>query len=61
MDYELTRKVLAALHAHGVAYKIFGAVALNLHGLARATEKMEKATRAAEQSSKEKPAAAPSP
>lgn len=38
MDYELTRKVLAALHAHGVAYKIFGAVALNLHGLARATE-----------------------
>lgn len=38
MDYDLTRRVLEALHQHGVAYKVFGAVALNLHGLARATE-----------------------
>jgi hypothetical protein len=38
VDYELTRRVLAALHEHAVSYKLFGAVALNLHGLARATE-----------------------
>lgn len=38
MDYELTKRVLSALHAHGVEYKVFGGVALNLHGLARATE-----------------------
>lgn len=38
MDYDLTRRVLEALHQHKVAYKVFGAVALNLHGLARATE-----------------------
>jgi len=41
MDYELTRRVLEALHQHGVAYKVFGAVALNLHGLARATEDLD--------------------
>jgi hypothetical protein len=41
MDYELTRRVLAALHDHRVAYKVFGAVALNLHGLARATEDLD--------------------
>jgi len=41
MDYELTRRVLAALHEHAVAYKVFGAVALNLHGLARATEDLD--------------------
>src|SRR5690348_12170815 len=41
MEYELTRRVLAALNAHGVAYKVFGAVALNLHGLARATQALD--------------------
>ncbi len=41
MDYHLTRRVLEALHRHGVAYKVFGAVALNLHGLARATEDLD--------------------
>jgi predicted nucleotidyltransferase len=41
MDYDLTRRVLAALHQHGVVYKVFGAVALNLHGLARATEDLD--------------------
>jgi hypothetical protein len=41
MEYDLTRRVLAALHEHGVAYKVFGAVALNLHGLARATEHLD--------------------
>lgn len=41
MDYDLTRRVLAALNEHAVAYKVFGAVALNLHGLARATEDLD--------------------
>jgi len=41
MDYDLTKRVLEALHRHGVAYKVFGAVALNLHGLARATEDLD--------------------
>jgi hypothetical protein len=41
MDYELTKRVLAALHARGVEYKVFGGVALNLHGLARATEDLD--------------------
>lgn len=41
MDYETTRNVLAALEREGVRYKIFGAVALNLHGLARATEDLD--------------------
>lgn len=37
MDYERTREVLAAFEREGVRYVIFGAVALNLQGLARAT------------------------
>lgn len=41
MDYDLTKRVLEALHRNGVAYKVFGAVALNLHGLARATEDLD--------------------
>lgn len=41
MDYELTQKVLTALEHEGVRYKIFGGVALNLHGLARATEDLD--------------------
>ncbi len=41
MDYDTTRDVLAALEREGVRYKICGAVALNLHGLARATEDLD--------------------
>jgi hypothetical protein len=41
MDVELTKKVLKALEREGVRYIIFGAVALNLLGLARATEDLD--------------------
>lgn len=41
MDYERTREVLAALEREGVRYVIFGAVALNLQGLARATQDLD--------------------
>ncbi len=41
MDYDLTRKVLAEFERHGVAYVVFGAVAVNLQGLARATEDLD--------------------
>jgi hypothetical protein len=38
MDFELTRQILAALERERVRYIVFGAVALAIHGLARATE-----------------------
>lgn len=41
MDYQRTRQVLEALEREGVRYVIFGAVALNLHGLPRATEDLD--------------------
>jgi predicted nucleotidyltransferase len=41
MDLALTKTVLAALERQQVRYVIFGAVALNLHGLARATEDLD--------------------
>ena len=41
MDDEVVTRLLAALEARGVQYVIFGAVALNLHGLARATEDLD--------------------
>ena len=41
MDYEVIKRVLAALESRGVKYVIFRAVALNLHGLARATEDLD--------------------
>jgi hypothetical protein len=41
MDFEVIKRVLAAMEARGVRYTIFGAVALNLHGLARATEDLD--------------------
>ncbi len=41
MDYDATRNVLTALEKEGVRYTIFGGVALNLHGLARATEDLD--------------------
>lgn len=37
VDFELTMRVLRALDQTGVAYKVIGGVAMNLHGLARAT------------------------
>lgn len=41
MDYEATIRVLAAFEREGVRYAIFGAAALNLHGLARFTEDLD--------------------
>ncbi len=41
VDLDLTKRVLAALELHGVRYTIFGAVALNLHGLARFTAALD--------------------
>ncbi|MBI2834109.1 MAG: nucleotidyl transferase AbiEii/AbiGii toxin family protein [Acidobacteria bacterium] len=41
MDFDLLRRVLRALEDTGVTYAIFGAVALNLHGLARFTEDLD--------------------
>lgn len=41
MEYEKTREVLEAFEREGVVYAIFGAVALNLHGLARATQDLD--------------------
>jgi hypothetical protein len=41
VDYDQTRAVLAAFEREGVEYVIFGAVALNLQGLARATEDLD--------------------
>ncbi len=41
MDEQRLVDVLRALDRHDVRYVIFGAVALNLHGLARATEDID--------------------
>lgn len=41
MDYERTREVLAAFEREGVRYVVFGGVALNLQGLARATQDLD--------------------
>jgi hypothetical protein len=41
MEFEVLKRVMAALEARGVRYAIFGAVALNLHGLARSTEDLD--------------------
>jgi len=41
VDYDILLRVLAALEARGVRYAIFGAVALNMHGLARFTEDLD--------------------
>jgi hypothetical protein len=41
MNFELTRQVLAALEREGVRYVVFGAVALAIHGLSRATEDLD--------------------
>lgn len=41
MDYDVTRAVLTELEREGVRYAVFGAVALNLHGIPRATEDLD--------------------
>lgn len=41
MNLQKTIAVLAALESHGVDYAVFGAVALNLHGIGRATEDLD--------------------
>jgi hypothetical protein len=41
MELEVTKTVLAALEREGVHYVVFGAVAINLLGLARATEDLD--------------------
>lgn len=41
MDFDITLAVLRALNRHGVQYKIVGAVAMNLLGLARATKDLD--------------------
>ena len=41
MDFEVIKLLLAALEREGVRYAIFGAVALNLYGLARFTEDLD--------------------
>ncbi len=41
MDYDVTRRVLEALERTGVRYVVIGGVALNLHGLPRATEDLD--------------------
>jgi hypothetical protein len=41
VDYDSTKRVLAALERENVQYVVFGAAALNLHGLARFTEDLD--------------------
>src|SRR6266487_1867668 len=41
MDFERLQALLAAFEREGVKYAIFGAIALNLHGLARFTEDLD--------------------
>ena len=41
MDFDVIKRLLESLEKEGVHYAIFGAVALNLHGLARFTEDLD--------------------
>jgi Nucleotidyl transferase AbiEii toxin, Type IV TA system len=41
MDFDVIKQLLASLEKEGVRYAIFGAVAMNLHGLARFTEDLD--------------------
>jgi hypothetical protein len=41
MDADVLVRLLTALETRGVSYAVFGAVALNLHGLVRATEDLD--------------------
>src|SRR5437899_4997924 len=41
VEFETLKRLLTALERHSVSYAIFGAIALNLHGLARFTEDLD--------------------
>jgi hypothetical protein len=41
VDYEATKRVLQAFEREGVRYVVFGAAALNFHGLPRFTEDLD--------------------
>jgi hypothetical protein len=41
MDARRITQILAALEREGVAYKVFGAIALNVHGIARGTQDLD--------------------
>lgn len=41
MDFEIAKRVLAALEEYGVRYAVFGGAALNFHGIARFTEDVD--------------------
>ena len=41
MEFDIARTVLEALERERVRYAVFGAVAVNLHGLARSTEDLD--------------------
>jgi hypothetical protein len=41
LDFDPARRVLEALEREGARYAIFGAVAVNIHGLARATQDLD--------------------
>jgi len=41
MDAELVRRIVVALEREGVEYKVFGAIALNAHGIHRHTEDLD--------------------
>jgi hypothetical protein len=41
MDFATLKRLLAAFELHGVTYAVFGAMAMNLHGLARFTEDLD--------------------
>jgi hypothetical protein len=41
VDFAILKRLIAALEARGVCYAIFGAIAMNLHGLVRATEDLD--------------------
>jgi hypothetical protein len=41
VDFEVLKRLIAALETRGVRYAIFGAVAMNLHGLVRVTEDLD--------------------
>jgi hypothetical protein len=41
MDFDVLKRLIGALESRGVVYAIFGAVAMTLHGLVRATEDLD--------------------
>lgn len=41
MEFDSARRVLEALEREGVRYAVFGGVAVNIHGLARATQDLD--------------------